>query len=35
MSLFRVNIIIFLSDGECNVPIDQLHSICGQSKTRG
>ena len=32
---FRVNIIIFLSDGLCGVPLNRLHTICKQNKTRG
>ncbi|GBB95541.1 hypothetical protein RclHR1_02560001, partial [Rhizophagus clarus] len=31
----KVNIIIFLSDGLCGVPLSQLHTICKQNKTRG
>ncbi|GBC07437.1 hypothetical protein RclHR1_07470002 [Rhizophagus clarus] len=31
----KVNIIIFLSDGLCGVPFNQLHTICKQNKTRG
>ncbi|PKY40275.1 hypothetical protein RhiirA4_531713 [Rhizophagus irregularis] len=31
----KVNIIIFLSDGECGTPKDQLDNICKQNQTRG
>ncbi|CAG8438296.1 8032_t:CDS:10 [Funneliformis caledonium] len=31
----RANIIIFLSDGECGIPTNQLHTICKQNLTRG
>ncbi|CAG8634848.1 3170_t:CDS:10, partial [Funneliformis caledonium] len=30
----RTNIIIFLSDGECNIPTSQLHDICKENQTR-
>ncbi|CAG8707200.1 8001_t:CDS:10 [Funneliformis caledonium] len=31
----RTNIIIFLSDGECDTPKRQLHDICKENQTRG
>ncbi|GBC07438.1 hypothetical protein RclHR1_07470003 [Rhizophagus clarus] len=31
----KVNVIIFLSDGECGIPTTQLHNICKQNQTRG
>ncbi|PKC01948.1 hypothetical protein RhiirA5_504316 [Rhizophagus irregularis] len=31
----KVNIIIFLSDGECGVPTTQLRNICKQNQTKG
>ncbi|CAI2161360.1 13694_t:CDS:10 [Funneliformis geosporum] len=31
----KANIIIFLSDGECGVPTNQLHNICKQNHSRG
>ncbi|POG65607.1 hypothetical protein GLOIN_2v1665293 [Rhizophagus irregularis DAOM 181602=DAOM 197198] len=31
----KANIVIFLSDGLCGVPANQLHTICNQNKTRG
>ncbi|PKC02038.1 hypothetical protein RhiirA5_287900, partial [Rhizophagus irregularis] len=33
--LFRVNVIIFLSDGECKTPTNQLNDICKQNKENG
>ncbi|PKC03338.1 hypothetical protein RhiirA5_423914 [Rhizophagus irregularis] len=31
----KVNIIIFLSDGECGAPMKQLRAICEQNKAKG
>ncbi|CAI2161944.1 15836_t:CDS:10 [Funneliformis geosporum] len=31
----RANIIIFLSDGQCGIPTNQLKTICKQNETRG
>ncbi|PKY60333.1 hypothetical protein RhiirA4_483921, partial [Rhizophagus irregularis] len=31
----KVNIIIFLSGGECDVPTKQLHTICEQNRAKG
>ncbi|PKC68809.1 hypothetical protein RhiirA1_440393 [Rhizophagus irregularis] len=31
----KTNVIIFLSDGECYIPTNQLHAICKQNKEKG
>ncbi|GBB85151.1 hypothetical protein RclHR1_11700001 [Rhizophagus clarus] len=31
----KVNVIIFLSDGECGTPTNQLHDICKRNKEKG